>query len=544
MYYGINLFGALRDRRDTLAALRELCALGFSHIEPCLAPTVIGGWEHVIWPVGWLEENLPEIRAMGLKLVSAHLIGWDIPAETEPLKKLAAETGIRQMVVKCPETLDERALHETALRYIQLSDALCEVGAELLLHNERPDIETRIRGRSAYEHLLELCLGKVGAQVDVGWALAGGEDPETLLWRLGTLVRSIHYKDLTINGGEALPADLGAGDLDVTACLQYARANGLPQILDQDEFAESCERSLRAGLTALARRTQEREPSASYLNVLDVDTCEIRTLARFERVVEAPNWMKTRDSLIYNSEGHIYRFDLDTSAETLIDTGSCDNCNNDHVLSPDEKMLAVSHGPRENGFLSRVYTLPITGGEPTLVTPNAPSFLHGWSPDGKELAYCAFREREGKWEVDVYAIPTEGGEEVRLTDGGFNDGPEYSPDGTHIWFNSTRSGLMQVWRMDRDGGHPTQMSTCERNNWFGHVSPDGKRVAYLSYAKGELEPNEHLPNMRVELRIMDADGANDRRLVNFFGGQGSMNVNSWAADSRHLAFVSYEILHK
>ena len=316
------------------------------------------------------------------------------------------------------------------------------------------------------------------------------------------------------------------------------------QILDQDEFAESCERSLRAGLTALARRTQEREPSASYLNVLDVDTGEIRTLARFERVVEAPNWMKTRDSLIYNSEGHIYRFDLDTSAETLIDTGSCDNCNNDHVLSPDEKKLAVSHGPRENGFLSRVYTLPITGGEPTLVTPNAPSFLHGWSPDGKELAYCAFREREGKWEVDVYAIPTDGGEEVRLTDGGFNDGPEYSPDGTHIWFNSTRSGLMQVWRMDRDGGHPTQMSTCERNNWFGHVSPDGKRVAYLSYAKGELEPNEHLPNMRVELRIMDADGANDRRLASFFGGQGSMNVNSWAADSRHLAFVSYEILHK
>ena len=544
MYFGINLFGALRDRRDTLAALSEIRALGFTHIEPCLAPAVIDGWEHVIWPVGWLNEHLSDIRALGLELSSAHLIGWDIPGECAQLQTLATETGLRQLVVKCPENLDERTLHETALRYIQLADALHAVGAELLLHNERPDIQTRVRSRSAYEHLLELCLGKVGAQVDVGWALAGGEDPEALLWRLGARVRSVHYKDLTLRGGEALAADLGTGELDVTACLQFARAHGLAQILDQDEFALSAAESLKTGLAALQRRTQEREPSVSFLNILDVDTREIRTVARFERVIEAPNWMKTRNALVYNSGGHIYRFDLDTRTETMIDTGACDNCNNDHVLSPDETMLAVSHGPRDNGFLSRVYTLPIDGGEPTLVTSNAPSFLHGWSPDGRELAYCAFREHEGKLEVDVYALPAAGGEEVRLTDGGFNDGPEYSPDGKHIWYNSTRSGLMQIWRMDRNGGHSVQMSTGERNNWFAHVSPDGRRVVYLSYAKGELEPAEHLPNMRVELRMMDADGGNDRTLVRFFGGQGSINVNSWAPDSRRLAFVSYEILHK
>ena len=144
----------------------------------------------------------------------------------------------------------------------------------------------------------------------------------------------------------------------------------------------------------------------------------------------------------------------------------------------------------------------------------------------------------------MYSIPAEGGEEKRLTFGGFNDGPEYAPDGKSIWFNSTRSGKMQIWRMGRDGSDPVRMTPGERNNWFAHVSPDGEKVVYISYGAEDLLPNEHLPNMRVELRIMNADGSGERRLLSFFGGQGSMNVNSWAPDSRHIAFVSYEILHK
>jgi Tol biopolymer transport system component len=254
--------------------------------------------------------------------------------------------------------------------------------------------------------------------------------------------------------------------------------------------------------------------------------------------------MKTQNCLVYNSEGHIWKFDLASGSETVLNTGECDNCNNDHVLSPDERYIAVSHGPREGGYSSRVYIIPMEGGEARLVTPNSPSYLHGWSPDGKELAYCAFRMHGENLEVDVYSIPAEGGEETRLTFGGFNDGPEYAPDGKSIWFNSTRSGKMQIWRMGRDGSDPVRMTPCERNNWFAHVSPDGEKVVYISYGAEDLLPNEHLPNMRVELRIMNADGSGDRRLLSFFGGQGSMNVNSWAPDSRHIAFVSYEILHK
>lgn len=285
-----------------------------------------------------------------------------------------------------------------------------------------------------------------------------------------------------------------------------------------------------------------RKSRFSLLNILDTWTGRVRLLRRFEGVAEAPNWLSKTDRLLFNAGGRIYTIDLHTARVAPVDTGACLGCNNDHVVSPGERLLAVSDsGVADGVFTSRIYILPLEGGEPRLVTPDSPSFLHGWSPDGEELCYCAFREHDGRLETDVYVIPAAGGRERRLTFGGFNDGPEYSPDGRYIWFNSTRSGPMQLWRMGRDGSDPRQMTFSRRNNWFGHVSPDGRQVAYISYREGDLAPNEHLPDKEVELRLMDADGGNDRAVLTLFGGQGSMNVNSWCADSRRLAFMSYEL---
>jgi len=544
MKFGINLYGVLKDRRDTMTALRELQGLGFKMIEPCVAPGIIKGWEHVFWPADWLKAHLEEIRELDMEIASVHLVGWNAALQREQLKDLAAQCGLTQLVVKSPQELSEMSLHQAAMEYMMLADSLSEIGTEVLIHNESMDIAASMEGKTAYERLLELCLGKVGAQVDAGWVLAGGEDPEAFLWRLGKAVKSLHYKDFRLDNGCPVPTLIGEGDLDVTACLQFARAMGIPQLIDLDEFGPDPAQDLKKSLFSLAIRTQERLPSVSYLNMLDVETGEVTVLHRFDRVIEAPNWLKGRNTIVFNSEGHIYIYDINTGTESLIESGECDNCNNDHVISPDEKSIAVSHGSKDWKIPSRIYTLPIGGGTPRLITPVGPSYLHGWSPDGRELAYCAFREHEGKTEVDIYTIPAEGGEEVRLTNGGFNDGPEYSPNGKYIWFNSTRTGLMQIWRMERDGSDQTQMTQHERNNWFAHVSPDGKRVVYLSYGKNDLEAAEHLPNMQVELWTMNADGSNDHRLLAFFGGQGSINVNSWAKDSRHIAFVSYELLHK
>jgi len=281
-----------------------------------------------------------------------------------------------------------------------------------------------------------------------------------------------------------------------------------------------------------------RDDDQSILEIYDVETNERTVVAEFDALIEAPNWTMDGKALVYNSNGCIFRLDLETKQITQIDTGCATACNNDHVLSADGQWLAVSHAAREDGR-SRIYILPIAGGTPRLITPLAPSYLHGWSPDGKTLSYCA--ERNG--EYDIYTISAAGGEETRLTDApGLNDGAEYDSAGEYIWFNSVRTGLMQAWRMRADGSEQTQMTFDEGwNTWFPHISPDRTRVVMLCYRKGDLLPHEHLPHKHVELRLMDADGSNVRTLVSLFGGQGTINVNSWSPDSKRFAFVRYRI---
>ncbi|MBQ8008436.1 MAG: TolB family protein [Bacteroidaceae bacterium] len=296
---------------------------------------------------------------------------------------------------------------------------------------------------------------------------------------------------------------------------------------------------------AIGVQAQQQSNVTSILEVLDVQTGQRTVLKEFNYLIEAPNWTVDGKWIIFNSNGLIYKLAADGKGEVgLINTEYVTRCNNDHVLSADGKYIAVSSGPSANSWTSYIYTLPLEGGTPKLITPWGPSYLHGWSPDGKTLAYCAFRSvAEG---ADIYTISVNGGEETRLTTAeGLDDGPEYSPDGKHIWFNSVRTGLMQVWRMNADGSDQRQMTFDEtRNAWFPHVSPDGKQVIYITYHVGDLEPGQHLANYNVELWLMPAEGGQPKRVAELFGGQGTINTNSWAPDSRHVAFVSYRLKKK
>jgi Tol biopolymer transport system component len=275
----------------------------------------------------------------------------------------------------------------------------------------------------------------------------------------------------------------------------------------------------------------------SILEIYDPDTHTRKTVREFNGTIEAPNWTPDGKWLVYNSGGLLYRISPDAPGEPkLINTDYVTNCNNDHVISADGKFIALSSSPVEDRR-SRVYVVPAEGGVPRLVTPVGPSYLHGISPDNNFLAYCA--ERNGNF--DIYTVPTLGGRERRLTTAeGLDDGPEYSPDGKYIWFNSVRTGLMQLWRMKADGSEQTQMTFDEaHNSWFPHVSPDGKQVVYITYRKGDLKPDEHLPNKHVALCLMPATGGTPTTVAELFGGQGTLNVNSWAPDSKRFAFVSY-----
>ncbi len=276
-----------------------------------------------------------------------------------------------------------------------------------------------------------------------------------------------------------------------------------------------------------------KDPFGSRLEILDVSSGHREVVYERDSVFEAPNWTLDGHALIFNSEGRLYRFELATRTVTPIDTGDVNRNNNDHVLSFDGKMLAISsHG--SDGH-SLVFTVPLSGGQPKQVTPIGPSYLHGWSPDGKFLVYCA--QRNG--EYDIYRVPVEGGQEVRLTTApGLNDGPEYSPDGRYIYFNSVRSGQMQIWRMKPDGSEQEQLTDDEYNNWFAHISPDGKWAVFVTYLVGEVAPSDHPAAKRVYLRLMPSDGGAPKVLAYLYGGQGTMNVPSWSPDGKKIAFVT------
>jgi Tol biopolymer transport system component len=282
----------------------------------------------------------------------------------------------------------------------------------------------------------------------------------------------------------------------------------------------------------------QSEQIQSTLEIFDIETNERKIVLQEQAHFEAPNWSPDGSYFIINQNGLLYKVAIDGSQKELLPTGNLKNCNNDHGISFDGKLLAISNNDKVEGATSgtsRIYTMPISGGTPKLITPDYPSYWHGWSPDGKTLVYTAKRNDN----FDIFSISSEGGEEKRLTDSpGLDDGPEYSPNGQFIYYNSMQSGKMEIWRMKADGSIPQQLTDDSYSNWFAHPSPNGRYFVFISYL--EDQGNRHPPMKKVALRLYDLDSGDIRTLCKFTGGQGTINVPSWAPDNKRFAFVSYK----
>jgi Tol biopolymer transport system component len=278
-------------------------------------------------------------------------------------------------------------------------------------------------------------------------------------------------------------------------------------------------------------------PLGCRLEILNVFDGKRNIIHESEGKFEAPNWMPDGKQLLFNEQGSLFTIPVDGGKPEKMNTGEVASINNDHGISFDGKMLAISARKETVGGSSVVYVLPLKGGTPKLVTDPTPSYWHGWSPNGKEVAVVG--QRNGLKIYNLYKVNINTKVETALTQNttGHVDGPEYSPDGKYIYYNANPTGTMQIWRMKPDGSEQEQLTFDEYHSWFPHISPDGKWMTMISFPTN-IDPNSHPSYKRVMLRMMPVNGGAPRVIAFLYGGQGTINVNSWSPDSKHIAFVS------
>ena len=279
--------------------------------------------------------------------------------------------------------------------------------------------------------------------------------------------------------------------------------------------------------------------------VHDVARAENRMIfATTDLLLEAPNWALDGDALILNGNGTLWRFPVDAPKLHAIDIQGVPPLNNDHVLDPDGVHIFVSSYDDW-----QLYRAPLAGGKAVQVSgKEGPAgllhFLHGVSPDGQQLAFVGVQAEINDVNfrfitAEICTLSADGRGFRQITSGGApSDGPEYSPDGQWLYFNTeTFSGHAQIARMRPDGSDMVRLTDEPTVDWFPHISPDGTLAVYLAYPAGT---QGHPADLWVDLKLVrGGDWAGAKPVARLFGGQGTINVNSWSPDSTRFAFVTY-----
>ena len=264
-----------------------------------------------------------------------------------------------------------------------------------------------------------------------------------------------------------------------------------------------------------------------------------RLYATDRLLLEAPNWAPDGQGLLLNGDGLLWRLDLSPQVDLRqVPIDGLPPINNDHVLDPRRGLIYLSAND------GHIYVAPIEGGTAKRATHDSSRyhFLHGVSPDSKTLAFVELPRTDLSAPGRLALVSSAGGQTHYPEAGSSHlDGPEYSPDGRWLYFNTEefgrRPGHAQVARMPVDGGPIERLVASDTVDWFPHLSPDGEFATYICFPTGTLG---HPANLNVEVRLVRTqDWSAIVSRFPLFGGQGTINVNSWAPDSRQFAFVTY-----
>jgi len=137
-----------------------------------------------------------------------------------------------------------------------------------------------------------------------------------------------------------------------------------------------------------------------------------------------------------------------------------------------------------------------------------------YSANGKWIVFDALVV--GQW--DIWKMRQDGSRLKQLTNDANDDlVPSWSPDGKKIVF-ARDAGW--IWVMNADGTHAHQLTVGSGS--FPRYSPDGKEIAYQSYADSEIH-------------VMKADGSSDHAITSNAFSDG---FPDWSPDGKKIAFMS------
>jgi Tol biopolymer transport system component len=231
----------------------------------------------------------------------------------------------------------------------------------------------------------------------------------------------------------------------------------------------------------------------------------------------SPAWSPDGKRIAFYSErdgnAEIYVMDADGSGVTRLTNTKADE--GYPAWSPDGRTITFD-SDRDGNF--DVFAMNADGSNVRPLTRNpARDVSASWSPDGSTIVFMS--DRDGGF--DAYeAAPDAAAPAARITRTGTTWFPVFSPDGTTLAFHVGRD----VHTMPSAGGEVRRLTTDPANGMYPSWSPDGKRIAFMSWRNG-----------KTELFTMHADGSNQATLVSM--DRGDAIDPRWSPDGSTIAFV-------